>query len=306
MLRRTASLAFYMKLGRMHVDYKVLSRDHKRSISVEEAVVDPCCPVTVLPLSWLEQLRSPSIRLPTGFYQEDACCYDPSVQVAPAGPARESKAGETPNAVRAGPVVLYVVGQPNPIVLYPYFVPDGEIRYAQAASCPSAPGEVDLRLGMDAIEQCGLFNELRPGGYLYRYRPSASASASASAGAAPALTISQLRERLEPLQAKLKRDYGMKDARLAHSPLVPRPWTRMKYMFIDELQRGPRMTEFVGFNPRNGSPWRFSQHTKFFRQGIWRETTRRNEMNDGLHAHSSWQKSPQQAVPDVNFMAPYP
>ncbi|EPY32032.1 hypothetical protein STCU_03011 [Strigomonas culicis] len=93
---------------------------------------------------------------------------------------------------------------------------------------------------------------------------------------------------------------------LSESPLVARPWTRMKYMFIDELQRGPKLTEFVGHNPRNGTPWRFSQHTRYFRQGIWRETIRRNEMNEGLHSHSSWQKSPQQSVPDISFLAPYP
>ncbi|KPA86186.1 putative mitochondrial hypothetical protein [Leptomonas pyrrhocoris] len=295
MLRRCRIFGFRMKSGNMHVDYKITSRNHRRSIRVEDALVDPLLPTTVVPLEWLEQLRAPSTRLLTGYHTEEATYATPrygdhtssstkkltsSSSSSPAGKAAETPSGH-PNAIRAGPVVLYITGQSVPVVLNPLFVSAEEWGLTQ----PN--GEVDLRLGMDAIEQCQLYAELRPGGLLYAKLPHHSLAAA-----------------MEPVQDTLKR-YGMQCG-LAESPLVPRPWTRMRYMFIDELQRGPKMTEFVGFNPRNGTPWRFSQHTKYFRTGIWREIIRRNEMNDGLQAHSSWQKSPQQAVPDVSFLAPYP
>lgn len=295
MLRHSSILCFRMKLGSMYVDYKVLSRDHRRSVRVEEALVDPMLPMTVMPLTWLEALRSPSPGLPTGFHVEKPVYSVPrygdrveclatstaTISTEKEGTAAAMNGGE-PNAVQAGPLVLYVTGQNVPIILNPLFVAEHPWGLL-----PSPMGEVDLRLGMDAIEQCTLYAELRPGGLLY-----------------PKLPHPDLKVALEPVHTTLRR-YGMKCG-LSESPMVPRPWTRMKHMFIDELQRGPRMTEFVGHNPRNGSAWRFSQHTKYFRQGVWRETIRRHEMNDGLHAHSSWQKSPQQAVPDVSFMAPYP
>lgn len=296
-----------MKLGDMYVNYKILSRDHRRSIYVEEALVDPLLTTTVVPLSWLEQLRSPSTRLPTGFHVEEAVYATPRygdrlsrvsptpspssatpVSSSSSASASASLDGRSPNAIRAGPVVLYVTGQSVPVVLNPLFVPAEEWGLWGESTSGSGEGtEMDLRLGMDAIEQCSLYAELRPGGLLYSKLPH-----------------KDYRAAFEPVQDTLKR-YGMKCG-LAESPLVPRPWTRMRYMFIDELQRGPKMTEFVGFNPRSGTPWRFSQNTRYFRQGIWRETIRRNEMNEGLHSHSSWQKSPQQAVPEVSFMAPFP
>lgn len=284
----------------MLVDYKITSRNHRRSIRVEDALVDPLLPTTVVPLEWLEQLRCPSTRLVTGYHTEEATFAAPhyrnrlsahtggasnaaatSSSSPPAGRKASDGASNTPNAIRAGPVVLYITGQSIPVVLNPLFVPAAEWGLA----LPN--GELDLRVGMDAIEQCQLYAELRPGGLLYSKLPHANLAAA-----------------MEPVQDTLRR-YGMRCG-LAESPLVPRPWTRMRYMFIDELQRGPKMTEFVGYNPRSGTPWRFSQHTKYFRTGIWRETIRRNEMNDGLHAHSSWQKSPQQAVPEVSFLAPFP
>ncbi|EKG07491.1 trans-sialidase, putative [Trypanosoma cruzi] len=283
MLRSTRLWRFRMKGGDMFVEYKIMSRDHRRSIRVEDAIVDPSVARTVVPLSWLEQLRSPSLRLHTGYHMEEA------VYVPPAYAAVDEKEGRrlsekstmTPNAILAGPVVLSITGQSVPVVLNPYFVPDDTWGIRRNRD------EWDLRLGMDAIEQCTLFSELRPGGLLYNKLPS-----------------SQNVTRHEPVLATLQR-YGMKCG-LAESPLVPRPWTRMRYMFIDELQRGPKLTEFVGHNPRNGTQWRFSQHSKYFRVGVWRETIRRNDMNEGLHGHSSWQKSPQQAVPEVRLMAPYP
>ncbi|KEG11278.1 putative trans-sialidase [Trypanosoma grayi] len=294
MLRRSRLLSFRMKGGEMLVEYKITSRDHSRSIRVEDAVVDPAVLCTVLPLSWLEQLRSPSLRLRKGYHTEEAVYVPPAYaaanskigsQAAKKGPlslpSSSSVAAPAPNAIRAGPVVLYIMGQSTPVVLNPYFVSD------DTWGLRGKGDEWDLRLGMDAIEQCTLFSELRPGGLLYNKLPN-----------------SQNVRRHEPVRATLQR-YGMKCG-LAESPLVPRPWTRMRYMFIDELQRGPKLTEFVGYNPRSGTPWRFSQNTKYFRLGIWRETIRRNDMNEGLHAHSSWQKSPQQSVPDVSFMAPYP
>ncbi|KAG5492641.1 hypothetical protein JKF63_01220 [Porcisia hertigi] len=291
MLRSCRVFHFRMKCGSMYIDYKIMSRNHRRSIRVEDALVDPLLPTTVVPLCWLEQLRSPSTRLITGYHMEQAVYAKPNygdrVSRSPTplsssvAIAKTIDATDQTNAIRAGPVVLYITGQCIPVVLNPLFVQPDE----WGLSKPN--GEFDLRIGMDAIEQCSLFAELRPGGLLYSKLPHAS-----------------LAEAMEPVQDTLKR-YGLRCG-LAESPLVPRPWTRMRYMFIDELQRGPKMTEFVGYNPRSGTQWRFSQHTKFFRSGIWRETIRRNEMNDGLHAHSSWQKSPQQAVPEVSFLAPYP
>ncbi|KAG8339570.1 hypothetical protein ERJ75_000772200 [Trypanosoma vivax] len=296
MLRCTRLLPFYIKNGDVFVEYKVLSRDHRRSLRVEDAVVDPAVPRTVLPLSWLEMLRSPSRRLPTGYYVEEAVYVPSGYSRAATNEVTEYTHGRmtsssvitsrekskfTPNAVLAGPVVLYITGQCVPVVIDPYFVQDDLWGLKMGSD------ELDLRLGMDAIAQCTLFNELRPGGLLHDKLP-------------PNCNI----KRHEPLRETLGR-YGMKCG-LAESPLVPRPWTRMRYMFIDELQRGPKLTEFVGHNPRNGSPWRFSQHTKHFRIGLWRETIRRTDMNEGLHAHCSWQKSPQQSVPEVRFLAPYP
>lgn len=320
MLRSSVPLLFRMRMGGMLVDYKATSRDHKRAIRVEEALVDPQLPVTIMPMGWLEQLRSPSTRLPTGFHTEEAV-------FAPAGypgAASASSASHTTNtatsttattaitattttattssanAIRAGPIVLYITGQTAPVVLNPLFVSAETwgsllVKKTDNNSCSGGGGgggeqeEWDLRLGMDAIEQCTLYAELRPGGLLYSKLPHKDGDLQAA---------------FEPAQDVLRR-YGMKVG-LSESPLVPRPWTRMKHMFIDELQRGPKMTEFVGHNPRNGTEWRFSQHNKYFRQGVWRETIRRNEMNEGSHAHSSWQKTPQQAVPEISFLAPFP
>lgn len=263
MLRRTNLCAFRMKMGTMLVDYKLSSRDHQRAVRVEDARVDPSLETTVVPMHWLEALRSPSKRLPSGYYLEEPVYLQPPGSA----PAKTEKPRE-PNAIRAGPVVMYITGQQIPISLNVHFVKEDEWGMRSG-------DDVDLRVGMDAIEQCGLFAELRPGGLLAKQ------------------------------SINVLKTYGMKCG-LAESPLVPRPWTKMKYMFIDELQRGPQMTEFIGHNPRTGTPWRFSQHNRYFRVGIWRETTRRNEMHEGLHAYSSWQKSPQQAVPGVRFMAPSP
>jgi len=263
-------------MGSMYVDYKLTSRDHQRAVRVEEALVDPSQSYTIAPLHWLEALRSPSKRLPSGYHIEEPVFLAPPNSTSAQQPAAavasgaSSKKGgkEEPNAVRAGPVVMYITGQQQPIVLNMYFVREDAWNMRSGDN-------VDLRVGLDAIEQCSLVGELRPGGLLSKQ------------------SIGELKK------------YGMKCG-LAESPLVPRPWTKMKYMFIDELQRGPKLTEFVGHNPRTGTAWRFSQHTKHFRQGIWRETTRKNEMHEGNHVHSSWQKSPQQAVPGVHFLAPSP
>ncbi|CCW69427.1 unnamed protein product [Phytomonas sp. Hart1] len=308
MLGRSGVFLFRMKLGEMYVDYKLLSRDHRKSVRVEEALVDPLLPTTIVPLRWLEVLRSPSCRLPTGYYVEEEVYSAPNYgdriraeDPKAAGPLSASPAGMgegpssfPPNAIRAGPVVMYLSGQTLPVVLNPLFVDEttwgGEEgrglwpRASGPSNTNNHPAEPDLRVGLDAIEQCGLFAELRPGGLLYSKLPHRSLT-EALAGPREVLGI-----RCE----------------MAASPLVPRPWTRMKYMFIDELQRGPELTEFVGHNPRSGVPWRFSQHTKHFRQGIWHEIVRRHQMNDGLHVHSSWQKSPQQSVPGIRFLAPFP
>jgi hypothetical protein len=281
-MRRTAAWLFRMKMGHMYVDYKMLSRDLKRSVRVEECLVDPTLAFSVAPMAWLEALRSPSARLPNGYFTEEQVVVPPKPIVRP-GLRSSAKIGsvrslapdlskkEKANAVKAGPVIVYITGQPTPVILDVHFVDEkswGDMNGGDDSS-------LDLRLGLDAIEQCTLFSELRPGGLL------------------AAKPLSALKE------------YGMKCG-LSQSPLVPRPWTRMKTMAIDELQRGPELTEFVGWNPRSGTNWRFSQHNVYYRLGIWREMTRRNDMHEGVHAFSSWQKSPQQSVPGVRFMAPYP
>ena len=272
-------------MGHMYVDYKMLSRDLKRSVRVEECLVDPTLSFSVAPRSWLEVLRSPTPRLPTGYFTEQEVYVPPKPQVRP-GLRSGAKIGSVksvpvdaqtrnststkmkPNAVKAGPLVVHITGQPIPVVLDIHFV--DEKSWGEMVG-----GDLDLRLGLDAVEQCTLFSELRPGGLL------------------------------SPKPISALKEFGMKCG-LAQSPLVPRPWTRMKHMWIDELQRGPELTEFVGWNPRSGTPWRFSQHNVYYRIGIWREMTRRNDMNEGMHVFSSWQKSPQQSVPGVRFLAPSP
>lgn len=271
-MHRSRALRFRVRLGRMHVDFKLLSRDHCRSVSVEDAIVDPRLARSVAPMHWLEALRSPSKRLPTGYFTESPVFVaHPDTVAASASSAAGSAApkGQKPNAIRAGPVVMYIVGQPAPVVLTMDFVDENLWPGMNGAE------DCDVRIGRDAVEQCTLFSELRPGGLLSDK------------------STSELRKQ------------GMQ-CKLAESPLVIPPHLRMKTMFIEEIQRGPTHKEFVGNNPRVGQPWRFSQHSKHFRQGIWREITRRNEMHEGLHAHSSWQKSPQQSVPGMRPMAPSP
>jgi hypothetical protein len=290
-MQRTFHRLFRMKMGHMYVDYKMMSRDMKRSVRVEECLVDPNLAFSVAPMSWLEVLRSPSKRLPRGFFTEEEVVVPRKPPVHPGLPRRGKIGGvravlpntdkkEKPNAIKAGPLILHITGQPTPVVLDIHFVDEAAwgnlgVAGAKAPSSAAPSIELDLRLGLDAIEQCTLFSELRPGGLLTS----------------------------EPLSTL--KEYGLRCG-LAQSPLVPRPWTRMKTMFIDELQRGPELTEFVGWNPRSGTNWRFSQHNVYFRQGIWKELTRRNDMHEGLHTFSSWQKSPQQSVPGVRFLAPYP
>jgi hypothetical protein len=164
---------------------------------------------------------------------------------------------------------MHILGMPMPVVVNMAFVDESEWGMTNSDS-------VDLRVGRDAVEQCPLFHELRPGGLLSKQ------------------------------SLKTLKDQGLMQCGLSESPLARRPWTRMKTMFIDELQRGPPQREFVGTNPRNGREWRFSQHCKFFRIGLFREATRRNEFVEGLQGHSSFQKSPQQAVPEVRFLSPGP
>lgn len=259
----------------MLVDYKLCSRDHKKSLFVREAVVDPSLEVTLVPMNWLDALRSVSVRLPSGYFKEVAEDF-----------SLKGRDGSL-NGVCAGPVVMYIVGQSSPVVLYPWFVKES---YGCFSLGEKSEDELDLRVGLDAIVQCQLFSELRPGGLL-RYSVNGSKLSQTSLPSETAHDVLQT--------------YGMKCG-LSASPLVRRPWTRMKHMFVNELQRGPKLTEFVGHNPRSGTEWRFSQHCKHFRQGIWRDLVRRNEMNGGVHANSSWQKSPQQSVPEVSFMAPFP
>lgn len=259
-----------MRTGKMYVDYKMISRDMKKSVAVKGALVDPSQKRSIAPMHWLEALRSPSERLPRGYYTEEAV-YVPPPMAAQTGatPAVTAAPAQAPNAIRAGPLVMFIVGQTHPVAVEVDFVNEADWNM-------TGPEDCDLRVGRDAIEQCPLFCELRPGGLL------------------STTPVSDLKKR------------GLMVCGLSESPLVPRPWTRMKHMQIDELQRGPEMTEFVGHNPRTGSPHRFSQHTKYFRIGIWREITRRNDLVEGQHLYSSFQRSPQQSVPEVRFMAPTP
>lgn len=267
MLRTTRCWAFRMSMGRMHLDFKLSSRDHSRAIRVEDAVVDVKRPHCVAPLHWMDALRARTTNMPEGFYSEQR------VFVPPPGKedmSAEEQAKQVPNAIRAGPLLLYVVGQPSPAAVTVDFVEPEPWGFDLDSE------ELDLRVGRDVIEQTTLFSELRPGGLLSD----------------------------EPLSVLKQR--GLMQVGLAESPWARRPWTRMKYMQIDELQRGAPQTERLGHNPREGREWRFSQYCKHFRVGIWREATRTKDLVDGLHNHSSWQRSPQQAVPEVRNMAPFP
>lgn len=254
-----------MKLGQMHVDYTLQSRDTRRSLRVEDAVVDVSRDHCTAPMSWLDALRSPTPRLPTGYFTEEPCFVPPPKFTG------KTTGTEAPNAVKAGPLMMHILGMPMPVVVDMRFVDEAE--WGMGAN---QRDDVDLRVGRDAVEQCPLFQELRPGGLLSD----------------------------KPLSTL--KDQGLMEVGLSESPLARRPWTRMKTYFVDELQRGPAQQEFVGNNPRNGRPWRFSQYNKWFRIGIFKETVRRNEFIEGIQGHSSYQRSPQQAVPEVRFMAPGP
>jgi hypothetical protein len=269
MMRRTSPWAFRMSMGKMLVNYKLQTRDLKLSLQVEDAEVDVTRKHCVAPRSWLEALRSPSKTLPTGYYTEKPVYVAPPKHKGGELSNPEAAAKKAPNAVRAGPLLMYIEGQPSPAAVYVDFVDEEEWGMDPV-------GELDLRVGMEAVEQCTLVTELRPGGLLSS----------------------------EPLS--VLKDRGLMQVGLAESPFARRPWTRMKTYFIDELQRGPRQMEFVGYNPRQGRQWRFSQHCKHFRIGIWREMTRTGDLHEGLQAHSSYQRSPQQAVPEVRNMAPSP
>jgi len=262
MFRPSFFSRFYMHCGKMHVDVKLMSRDHKKSIKIDGALLDPSVPHTILP-SWLmEELRSVSSAfLPSGYYTEKSTTVP-----------HPNKSSVTVNAVLAGPIALYIVGQMTPCfenVLFVDPVQWGDMNPQEAKD------NIDIRIGRDVINHSTFISELRPGGLLCD----------------------------KPLSTLKSR--GMACG-LSESPWVARPWTRMKYMFIDELQRGPPLKEYIGPNPRDSLPWRFSQHCKYFRIGIWREITRRKEMHEGFHAHSSWQKSYQQSVPEMRPWAPSP
>lgn len=292
MLRRSCPLSFRMQMGEMHVDYKMTSRDLCKSARVEGALVDPNRRFCTAPLHWLDALRSPSPRLPNGYYREIPVYVPPPTASAavsslssssssssaanrkPQQQQQPPKSQETPNAIRAGPLLLFIDGEASPVAVHVDFVDPTSWPSGMMTSNDSC----DMRIGREAIEQCTLFQELRPGGLLSR----------------------------QPVSVLKKHPTLGIQTKLAASPLASRPWTRMKTYFIDELQRGPRQQEYVGFNHRMGSEWRFSQHCKYFRIGIWRETTRRNELVEGFQSHSSFQRSYQQAVPEVRFLAPGP
>lgn len=265
MLRRGTVWHFRMSMGKMYVDYKVCSRDHKKSLRVEGAVVDPSLPHCIAPMSWLEALRSPTTTLPYGYYVEEPVYVKPPKADPPATGAPAPR----PNAIRAGPLVIYIVGQPSPVAVNVTFVKESDWGMVDTE-------DLDLRIGRDAIEQCTLFAELRPGGLLSD----------------------------EPVSVLQQR--GIIKCGLSESPLARRPWTRMKYYFIEELQRGPGMKEYIGQNYRMGREWRFSQYCKYFRPTLHRESLKTKELVEGLHIHSSYQRTPQQAVPGWNYMAPSP
>jgi hypothetical protein len=267
MLRRNSPLQFRMQMGKMRLDFRLTTRDHARAINVDDAVVDTARPHSVAPKGWLELMRQPLATLPNGYYTEQPVYVPPPGQE---GMPEAERAKKAPNAVRAGPLLMYVVGQPSPAAINIDFVDEAEWGFDTAAD------EIDLRVGRDVVEQTTLFSELRPGGLLSE----------------------------EPLSVLKQR--GLMQVGLAESPYARRPWTRMKTYFIDELQRGTPAKEFIGFNPRNGREWRFSQYCKHFRTGIWREQVRTKDLVEGRHAYSSYQRTHQQAVPEVRHMAPGP
>ena len=259
-----------MQQGKMHVDFKVLSRDHKLSLTVNGAVLDPDVPHSIFPDFCLENLRSPSRFLPTGFHVEQKMKIK-----------HPKKPSGYIDAIFAGPIAIYIVGQLNPCFENALFVNSeqwGKLEKGDEDDPNSNAHNtnVDIRIGRDCIEHSSFISELRPGGLLSK-KP-----------------ISELKK------------LGMVTNSPAESPWVPRPWTRMKYMDIEELQRGPMLREYIGPNPHNSLKWRFSQHCKYFRVGIWREVTRKKDMHFGFHHHSSWQKSYQQSVPEVRAWAPGP
>ena len=269
-MRRNCIYRFYMRHGKMHVDCKVLSRDHKLSLSIEGAVLDPSVPHTIFPHYCLENLRSPSRFLPSGFFVEEKTKI----------PHPQQKKSLI-DAILAGPIAFYIVGQLNPCFENALFVNSKDWAklgkgFNDGHETDALDTNVDIRIGRDCIEHSSFVTELRPGGLLSK-KP-----------------ITELRK------------YGMVANSPAESPWVPRPWTRMRHYDIEELQRGPALKEYIGPNPRNGLQWRFSQHCKYFREGIWRETTRKRDMHMGFHHHSSWQKSYQQSVPEVRAWAPGP
>jgi hypothetical protein len=269
MLRRTVARDFRMSMGRMLVDYKVSSRDMSRSVRVEDALVDVTRSHCVAPMSWLDGLRAPTKLLPNGYYSETPVYVLPPGQEGKVTEADAAK--RAPNAVRAGPLMLFITGQPSPVVVYMDFVDESEWPFGTDSD------NMDVRIGRDAVEQCTLFTELRPGGLLSD----------------------------EPLSVLRERGL-MQTMTVSESPFARRPWTRMKTYFIDELQRGPTQKEFVGHNPRQGRDWRFSQYCKHFRIGIWREMTRTKDLVEGIQGHSSYQRTPQQATIEVRHMAPGP
>jgi len=269
MLRRGQTLRFRMEMGRMKLDFRLTSRDHARAVTVEDAVVDTTRPHCIAPGSWLELMRQPLKTLPTGYYTEKPVYVPPPGKE---GMTAAEQAKQAPNAVRAGPLLCYVVGQPSPAAINVDFVREEDWGFDGAAE----DVEMDLRVGRDVIEQTTLFSELRPGGLLSS----------------------------EPLS--VLKDRGLMQTGLAESPFARRPWTRMKTYFIDELQRGAPAREFIGHNPRNGREWRFSQYCKHFRMGIWRESVRTKDLVEGRHTYSSYARTPQQAVPEVRHMAPGP
>ena len=269
-MQKSLRFLFYVKRGKVHVDCKILSRDHKLSLTIQGAVLDPSVPHTIFPDYCLENLRSPSSFLPTGFYTEE--------KIKIPHPQRKNTHID---ATLAGPVAIYIVGQLNPCFENALFVNSKDWEklgkgYQDSTESNGPDTNVDIRIGRDCIEHSSFISELRPGGLLSK-KP-----------------IGELRK------------LGMVANRPAESPWVARPWTRMKYFDIEELQRGPALTEYVGPNPRDSLKWRFSQHCKYFRVGIWREMTRKKEMHSGHHNFSSWQKSYQQSVPEVRAWAPGP
>ena len=169
----------------MHVDLKVLSRNHQKSLTIEGAILDPNLPHSIFPIWILEELRTPTRFLPTGYFteKETKAHWKPLPRYKNMLHNCESWKDNSSNevdAILAGPVALYIVGQNTPCFENALFVDESQwracaLRFGKDILSQSADSmrnqnddsiECDIRLGRDCIEHSTFLSELRPGGLL--------------------------------------------------------------------------------------------------------------------------------------------